>query len=181
MKRFIKITALLSMALLVVGLSSCTSEYNFYKDWSEAGASISEDHIYTTISLEEAEAKIENNEKFALVVATSQSVSARNTIVVIQNQAEYLSYEGTIYFVDATNYIETSALRQQLRSALRLKTNYSASTQQAIVACYENGTKYLDTSNLDEGAKNGTCYLSGPATVNFERLSYFMFTEFLVD
>ena len=56
MKKFIKgLAALMLVACGLVGLTSCDN-YDFYKDWTDAGADLEKDaHIFEALTLEEAE------------------------------------------------------------------------------------------------------------------------------
>lgn len=179
MKRFIKVAILFIALSLCISLTGCNESYNFYEDWSEAGCDIEEDNIFTAISLEEAQTKIENDETFVLVTGTSQSSSARSTIATLQQQAEYLDFEGTIYFVDATDYIDTAAKRSELKKALDLKGNYSSTSQQLVVVCYEEGRKKLDTTYSTDDYEPSQYYLAD-GSFNAERIAYYIFRVFLV-
>ena len=122
MNKLLKKLALVMFAVIgLVNLASC-GEYNFYKDWSEAGANIESENIFEVLTLEEAKNKIANEEEntFILVVGTSQSSVAASSIETLQAQAEYLDYEGTIYFVDSTDYIEKRKTRAELCEALKI-------------------------------------------------------------
>ena len=89
MSRIGKYFAAFAVLLIgVVTLAGCGG-YNFYKDWSDAGATIEKDHIFEAISLEDAKSKIDNDETFVLVLGTSEAEGASSSITILQQQAIY--------------------------------------------------------------------------------------------
>ena len=147
MKKLFKRVAL--AMFVVFGLLSLTScgKYNFYKDWSEAGANIEEENIYEVLTIEEVQSKRENGDTFIVVVGTSQSYTAVSSITMLQTQADYLGFAGTVYFVDSTDYLEKQSVRTELIAALGIKEITKSTTADIIVVTYEKGIVNLDSSN----------------------------------
>ncbi len=156
--------------LLLVG---CKSN-NFYKEWKKAGANIPKDHIFEVISLDKAKEKIDNDETFVLVFASSTVANSVSTISTLQAQAEYFSFSEKIYFVNATKYIDKIADRKTAKEALGI---YDPSTalNTVILVCYNDGEVLLDTS--DKTDDNMADYLTDDA-VDFEKLSSYIFNDF---
>ena len=148
MKRILKGALSLMVALIgLIGLTSCNDEYDFYEDFTEAGVSLDKDTmIYEAITLDEAKAKIDADETFFLAIGTSQSKSTASNIAQLQIQADYLGFDGTIYFVDSTNYIEKKADRTAVREALGIHNITESTTSSLIIVVYKAGNIELDTS-----------------------------------
>jgi hypothetical protein len=177
MKKFVKSFALVMLALVgLVGLTSC-GKYNFYKDWTEAGAELEKDaHIFEALTLEEAKAKIEGKETFVLVIGTSQSSTAVHSITTLQSQADYLGYEGKVYFVDSTDYIELRSTRDEVKSALGIKKLSNLSTSDLIVVTYSEGVVKLDTS--DSNSEMLEFFQSEFSTLSMEAIAYYLYRDF---
>jgi hypothetical protein len=182
MKKMIKRLALVMFAVFgLVSLASC-GKYNFYKDWTEAGADLEKENIYEVLTLEEVQAKRDNKETFILVVGTSQSSTAVSSITMLQTQADYLGFEdaegnpGTIYFVDSTDYIETSTVRSKLTKALGIKKISNSTTSDLIVVTYVKGNVELDTS--DDDCEILEFLQSEYSGLSMEAVAYYLFRNF---
>lgn len=177
MKKFIKgLAVVMLVACGLVGLTSC-GKYNFYKDWTEAGASLEKnEHIYEALTLEEAKAKKDAEETFILVIGTSQSKTAVNSITMLQTQAEYLGYEGTVYFVDSTDYIEKLKTRSEVKEALGIKNLPSLSTADLVVVAYEKGAIKLDTS--DSTSEMTEFFQTEVGSLSVEAIAFYLFCDF---
>lgn len=177
MNKLLKKLALVMFAVIgLVNLASC-GEYNFYKDWSEAGANIESENIFEVLTLEEAKNKIANEKEntFILVVGTSQSSVAASSIETLQAQAEYLDYEGTIYFVDSTDYIEKRKTRAELCEALKIAEITKSTSADLIVVAYVDGVAELDSSNVDCEILE---HLQSGSSLNMEAVAYYLYRDF---
>lgn len=179
MKQITKIIgAFIVASVMLITMASC-SGYSFYDDWSSAGADIEKDNVFITVTLEEVKAKIENDDTFALIYATSKSSSCVNVITSLQTQAEYLGCEDkNIYFLDATNYISSSTSRSEVRSATNMHEAMSSTTGEPVIITYNKGVVGVDTSN-----KNRTMtkrFLDG-TTVQYASLASYIYKELLAD
>ena len=177
MKKFIKGLALVMLvACGLVGLTSC-NKYNFYKDWTDAGADLEKyNHIFKAITLEEAKAKKDANETFILVIGTSQSSSAVASINMLQIQADYLEFKGTVYFVDSTDYLGKGATRIEVKEALGIKALSHLTTADLIVVTYKDGVIQLDTS--DDKSEMLEFFETEYATLSMEAIAYYLFRDF---
>lgn len=99
MKHIKKIIATVVLSItLLLSMTGC-SGYSFYNDWHQAGADIDRSHIFISIDIDEVARKIEANETFALLYATSESQASVAVVTSLQIQAEYLGCEDKhIYF-----------------------------------------------------------------------------------
>lgn len=179
MKRFSKLfCGFVVAAVMMLTMTSC-SGYSFYDDWSGAGADIEKENIFITVSLEEVGKKIEADDTFALVYATSSSTACVSVITSLQAQAEYLGCEDKkIYFLDATNYLSTSTLRSEVRSVTRMHEAMSSPSANPVILTYKKGALDVDTSNLNKTQTKK--FLSG-SSVQYASLSSYIFRELLAE
>ena len=111
MSKYIKsISALAVIVIAVLTLAGC--KYNFYKEWVEAGATIEKDNIFEVVEIEEAKDKIAANETFVLVFGTTSAASAAQTVTILQTTADYLEFDGKLFYIDCTDYINKPADRK---------------------------------------------------------------------
>lgn len=160
MKNLKKIFAALVVVLVGVMLSSC-SKYDFYKDWSKAGATIEKDNIFEVISLDDAKAKIDNDETFILVCATSASQPAVTDISVFQQQAEYLGFEGVVYFINAADHLTNKSTRDNIKNTLGIHDINVCASSHCVSVLYSKGEILIDTSDIESA--NMANYKNGNA------------------
>ena len=173
------ISAFVVACVLGLALTSC-SGYNFYDEFKEAGADITEDHIFEVVNLEKAQANIEADETFVLVYGTSESLACVNVITSLQAQAEYLEAEDkTIYFMDATDYIESSKKRKEVREALDINDPMDALSDSPVIVIYKNGKVDIDTSNPDSSRTKK--FLNDSGAVQYASLASYIFREILAE
>lgn len=167
-----------AFAVLLIGAVTLTgcSGYNFYKDWSEAGATIEKDHIFEAISLDEAKSKIDNDETFVLVLGTSEASSAKNSITVLQQQADYFEFDKKLYFINATSYLSKISDRKTLQETLGI-TDSSKISSNIVVVCYNRGEIVLDTSKKTDDASLENFVSSG--SINYQALASYLFNDFI--
>lgn len=180
MKSLKKIVSAFVIALIFgLALTSC-SGYNFYKEFSEAGADIEENNIFEVLTLEEAKAKIEANETFVLLYGTAQSSPCVNVVTSLQAQAEYLGAEDlTVYFMDATDYIESSKSRKEVREAIKMNDPMDQFSDSPVIIIYKNGKVDVDTSAL-ESTKTKK-FLNESGAVQYASLASYIFREILAE
>ena len=181
MKSLKKIISAFVIALVFgLALTSC-SGYNFYKEFSEAGADIEKDHIFEVLTLEEVKTKIEADDTFVLVYGTAESVACVNVITSLQAQAEYLgAAEKTIYFMDATEYIEGgSGSRKEVKEAIKINDPLSSKTASPIIIIYKNGKVDVDTSAVDSSKTKK--FLNESGSVQYASLASYIFREILAE
>lgn len=148
MKNLKKIFAALVVVLVGVMLSSC-SKYDFYKDWSKAGATIEKDNIFEVISLDEAKSMIDNDKTFILVCATSESTAAVTDISVYQQQADYLGFEGVVYFINAADHLTNKATRDNIKNTLGIRDINVCASSHCVTVLYDKGEVLVDSSNVE--------------------------------
>ena len=183
MKRFLKGALSLLIALIgIIGLTSCNDEYDFYEDFKEAGVELDKDNmIYEAITLDQAKAKIEADETFYLAIGTSKSKSTASNVAQLQIQADYLGFDGTIYFVDSTDYIEKKATRAELREALGIYNITESTTLSLIIVVYKEGNIVLDTSytiNNDYSNNDTLQPFLRDGMLDYESLASYLFRDF---
>ena len=179
MKHIKKIIATVVLSItLLLSMSGC-SGYSFYNDWHQAGADIDRSHIFISIGIDEVARKIEANETFALLYATSESQASVAVVTSLQIQAEYLGCEDKhIYFLNAANYLSTSALRKEVKEKTKIHDPMDETSDDPIIITYDQGR--VDV---------GTSYKSKPATkkylvdntVQYASLASHIFRELLVE
>lgn len=176
MKKFLKGFALI--AIMILAALQLTGCYDFYKDYSKAGATIEKENCFTAIELDEAKAKIENKDTFVLVLATSTSSTCVSRISLLQEQADYAEFEGTLYFVSITDYCDTTDGRTKLRESLGIKGKSNNLTgKDAVVVGYTKGEKSFDTSaKLDDDSIKQ--FVTSSETINFYSLAAYIFNDF---
>lgn len=184
MKKWTKVLTILSFAfiamLMVVG---CSKDYDFYKDWHEAGAEIEKENIFEVISLDDAKKKKENNDVFVLVYASSMSDSVVNNMSVslissLQAQAEYLgNTDATIYFLDSKEF-DTKEKRKTVRESLNMHDALTGGDPVLLV--YGKLGLEVDTSskNGSNGTKSKEFLVNG--SYSYPSLASYIFTELLV-
>ena len=183
MKRFLKGALSLMVALVgLIGLTSCNDEYDFYEDFTEAGVDLDKDDmIYEAITLDQAKAKIEAEETFYLAIGTSQSKSTVSNIATLQIQADYLGFDGTVYFVDSTDYIAKKADRNKVREDLGIHNITESTTLSLIIVVYKEGKIVLDTSytiNNDHVDNDTLAPFYKPGYLDYEAIASYLFRDF---
>lgn len=178
MKNLKKILSAFVIAFVFgLALTSC-SGYSFYDEFKEAGADISEDHIFEVLSLKEVVAKIDADETFVLVYGTADSTSCVSVITSLQVQAEYLEAEDkTVYFMDASDYIESSKKRKEIRESLNINDPMDSITDAPVIVIYKNGKVDIDTSNTDSSRTKK--FLNDAGAVQYASLASYIFREIL--
>lgn len=179
-----KLSKILSaIAVMVIGLTTLVGcNYNFYKDWSEAGATIEKTNVFEAITLDEAKSKIEASESFVLVVGCSQSAVAVGQVTTIQTLADYYEYDGKLQFVDATEYIATKTVRDELKNALGIKEPImSTNSSNLIFVIYEEGKIKLDSSLMKYNYQSGVEYFDEFHTsgvINVNAIASYLFVDY---
>ena len=176
MKKFIKSIAV--FAIVILGALHLTGCYNFYDDYHKAGATIEKDNIFTAIELNEAKTKIDNDETFVLVLSTSSNTTCVNRISLLQEQADYAEFEGTLYFVSITDYCDTATGRKELRDSLGIKGQSNNLTgKDAVIVGYTKGEKSFDTSSKldDDSIKQ---FVTSSNSINYYALAAYIFNDF---
>ena len=183
MKSFLRVITTFVVALVFgLALTSC-SEYNFYEEFVNAGADIEKDHIFEVLTLSEVEAKIEADETFVLVYGTAESSSCVNIVSSLQAQYEYLQdtledgKEVTIYFMDATDYIDSSKKRKEIREALNIKEPMDSTSDSPVIVIYKNGKVDIDTSNKESTRTKK--FLNDAGSLQYASLASYIFREVL--
>lgn len=175
MKKLFKKFAL--FAIVILGALHLTGCYNFYDDWSKAGAKIEKDNCFTAIELSEAKSKIDNKDTFALVLATSTNSTCVSRISLLQEQADYAEFKGTLYFVSMTDYCDTASGRKNLRDSLGI-SGYSNNLtgSDVVIVLYTKGEITIDTSSklTNDSIKP---FVNG-SSVNYYSLSSYIFNDF---
>lgn len=175
MKKFIKSIAMI--AIVILGVLHLTGCYNFYDDYSKAGATIGKENCFTAIELNDAKAKIDNKETFVLLLSTSSKSTCVSRISLFQEQADYAEFNGTLYVVNITNYIDTRSGRDELIEKLGVKgySNNLTGTDIVLVA-YTKGNITLDTSaNVKTDALKP--FVEGES-INYYALASYIFNDF---
>ena len=175
MKKIFKRFALI--AIVILGALHLTGCYNFYNDWHKAGANIEKDNCFTAVELDAAKSKIENKDTFVLVLATSTNSTCVSRISLLQEQADYADFDGTLYFVSITDYCDTASGRKELRDKLGVKgySNNLTGTD-AVVVAYTKGEITFDTSSklTNDSIKQ---FVSN-SNINFYSLASYIFNDF---
>lgn len=176
MKRILKFLSVMLVSLFaLVQLTGCA--YSFYDDWHEAGAVIEKENVFTSINLDEAVKKIDNDETFVLVIGCSKSSTAVSQISSIQEQADYHSFKGTIYFLDATAYYASSTSRKDVQSKLGVKTIAGVDNSSLVIAVYNKGELLVDSSKNSD-SKLESFYQPGTTIISIEKLFIYLFNDF---
>ncbi len=148
MKRFLKLTSLMSVLLLMIIVMTGCSKYNFYNDFKDAGAKIEKDNIFEVISLEEIQSKKEAGETFVVLYGSSSSTKCVNVVTSLQTQAEYLGNEdATIYFFNSKEYNTTSKVREVKEA---IKMHNPSKDGSPIIITFKAKAVDIDTSNTDK-------------------------------
>ncbi len=186
MRKWLKRLAVLSfLAFAFIGMTGCSNkDYDFYKDWHDAGATIEEENIFEMISKEEAIAKKQNaNEVFVLVYATTQPKTGTNSTAVnmissLQAQAEYLNNTtAKIYYLNATDDQNNKESRKSLRESLGMSDTPTDGSP--VLMIFNKKTLELDTSSKsgDKGTKASQFYKDG--TYQYGSIYSYIFKELL--
>lgn len=175
MKNLKKIFAALIVAIVgAISLASCSS-YNFYKDWSNAGATIEKDNVFEVISLDDAKKKIDNDETFILVCATSSSSAAVTDMSVLQQQSDYLGFEGVLYFINAADHLTNKTSRDNIKNTLGIHDISVCATSHVVIVAYSKGDIVIDSSDVDSA--NMQNYKNG-SSVNILPLTTYLLRDF---
>lgn len=187
MSKFGKMLSALAIVMIsLITLVGCKDDsYNFYEDWTSAGAKFSEDHIFEVISLDKANEMIENDETFVLLYGYSGDTYSPACIQTMQEQAEYLEYDGKVYFVETSSY-NTVKGRKEVREKLNIPDMNSLTDVNVVtmVCCLyidgdlEFGT--YDGSNDDEielFGFNKNAAEGSKGYINYEALSQYLFKD----
>ncbi|MBQ9124151.1 MAG: hypothetical protein IJY14_00525 [Acholeplasmatales bacterium] len=187
MSKFGKIVSALAIVLVsMLTLVSCGGDdegYNFEEDWANHNVELPDDHIFEVISLDKANEKINNGETFILFYGTSDSQyagMAADGIQKMQDQAEYLGFDGTVYYINITDYNSMSG-REEVREKLNIPDMDTLNDVNSItlVCClYVDGNLEFGTydGSLDDelelfGRENNEGYIV------FEALAQYLFVD----
>ncbi len=175
MKRIIKNLALI--AILILGLFELTGCYNFYNDFSKAGAKIEKDNCFTAIELSKAKSKIDEKDTFVLVLGTSTNSTCVSRISLLQEQADYAEFDNTLYFISITEYCDTASGRKELRDTLGVKGYSNNLTgSDIVIIAYTKGAITFDTSSklTNDSIKS----FVENNNVNYYSLAAYIFNDF---
>lgn len=175
MKKFLKSIAMI--AIVILGVLHLTGCYNFYDDYSKAGAKIEKENCFTSIELNDAKAKIDNKETFVLLLSTSSSSQCVSRISLFQEQADYAEFKGILYVVNITNYKDTKSGRDELISKLGVKgLSNNLTGNDIVLVAYTKGNITIDTSaNVKSDALKP--FVSGES-INYYALAAYIFNDF---
>ena len=95
---------------------------------------------------------------------------------MLQIQADYLEFKGTVYFVDSTDYLGKGATRIEVKEALGIKALSHLTTADLIVVTYKDGVIQLDTS--DDKSEMLEFFETEYATLSMEAVAYYLFRDF---
>lgn len=178
MNKFKKNVALfVALFISLFTLVSC-SNYDFYSDWSKAGASIEKDNVFLSLSADEVKTKRDNGETFVILVGSSTDSKAVSAITAIQEQADIVGYTGNVYFVnakDVSSSSASSASRNEFKEKVGLKAFTSVSTEaNLVVVAYKKGVVELDTSST---TKCDYTFFNNDNSqdLNFEYVAHYLF------
>lgn len=145
MTKFRKILSACAVAIAgICALASCGTT-SFYEEWKDAGAVIEEDNCFKAVTPDEVKAMADKKESFVVFIGSSKNTTAVQLVSDIQEQADNLYYEGTVYFVNTKDIMSSTQSQKDARAALGTKE--LADKNGLVVACYKEGTLYFDTSN----------------------------------
>lgn len=149
MKNFVKILSLVAFAFIFVfSLQSCKKTDSFYNEFKDAGADIDKDNCFDVIKVSDAKQMKENNESFVLLLGTSKSSSCVNQITQIQEEVDYLGYEGSILFINIKNILKKSDDIKSAAKSLGIKSD-SIKEGSLICVIYSNGAVVADSNDKD--------------------------------
>ena len=177
MKRFLKALTTLSITIMLLVVFTSCNDNKFYKEWSEAGAGIEEEHIFEVIELSDVETKIAAGETFVVIFASSENSEAVNIITTFQTQYDYLCLndeEVVIYVVDSTEIDKSSertAARESLGVAKDLPKNGAPLVVTYIKGVTDVESNWTDKIQTKEFVVNGR--------VNYSSLCSYIFRELL--
>lgn len=178
MKIKMKFISLFAVLLFGVWLLVGCSGYNFYSKWTDAGATLPKDHIFTVVSLDEVQKKIESKETFALLYATTESTASVKVVTSLQTQATYLQVsDKTIFFLDAADYIETASARDEIRQKINMKDPMDSTMDDPVIMTFKEGVIDVDTSFVSKGT---TQPFIRSGKVQYASLASYIFKELLV-
>ena len=153
MKRFIKyITAFVVVLVGLVTFSSCSDKYNFYNDWTQAGAELTEDNIIEVLTIDEIKEKREAKDTFVLFVGTSQSYNARIKMGLFDQYTQDLGVTKdvlTVYYFNTTDYYSLNSNRNLVKQTTGIKDQLHSTSDALYVCIYKDGELKVDTTNTD--------------------------------
>lgn len=175
MKKIFKRFAI--FAIMILGALQLSGCYDFYDDFSKAGAQIEKDNCFTSVDLAQAKAKIDNKDTFVLVLATSADSTSVSRITLLQEQADYYEFDGKLFVMTIKDYCDTYAGRNELRDNLGIKGfSNNLNGTDAVIVCYTKGEVTIDTSaKLSNDSLKP--FVSG-TSINFYSLSAYIFNDF---
>ena len=173
MKKFIKILSLMALVLtLGLSLISCGSS-GFYKNYHDAGADIDKDNCFEVIKVKKAKDMITNKESFVLFLGSYKIDSCVNGVTSIQNEVEYVGYEGTILFIDITSTLKSASDITDTAKTLGMKETSLAEVQTLICLIYKNGNLIVNSNDDSLSGDNSAKFVIG-ATFSFKAVVDFI-------
>ncbi len=180
MKKFTRNIALF-VALLTAALAlvSCGG-YDFYQDWVEVGATIDTDNVFKALTLDEVKEKRDNNETFALIVASSTDSNAVSAITKIQEQADYVGFDEKVFFISSKDVYNASRdTQKEFRDKVGISDfrSQSSSNPLFVLIAFKNGSIIGDTSKSNYSGFDGFLSMEEDSKeINYELLAHYLFT-----
>lgn len=178
MTKFLKsISAFAVVLISIFMLSAC--EYDFYNDWSNAGAVIEKDNVFEVVSVDTAKSMIDDDRSFALVLATSEADLAPTTMSILQEDADALSFDGKLQFIDCTLYVNKPADRRMLKETFGVNDPSKISSN-LVVLLYNKGELLVDTT-CDALEDDTLKYFNNGSGVNYSALATYIYSDFIFE
>lgn len=164
-----KIFSALAVTIVFSALASCGST-SFYSEWSEAGADIKEDNVFSVLSVDDVVKKRDNKDSFIIFAGSSSKSGARSAVEEIQAQADNLDYDGLVYFVNTKDILSSISSKKEATTKLGVK---EIDSSELVVVCYKEGAVFFDTSSSDSDhyerfKVNGSLSYNALATYAFD-------------
>lgn len=177
--KYLKYLLTIVVISFAVVLTGCSSNESFYQKWTDAGVDFKEENCFDDITLDAAKEKINNKEKFVLVIAAPEYSSNVTDMQTIYNTSVYLDFEGKVQVLDVTDYMSTTAKRNSVKESLNINSITTVSSGVIFVVYNDNGSVILDTSDTSvKGKANYEAYAAEDGSINVEKFASYLFVDF---
>lgn len=180
MKKIFKFLSLI-VIILIMGVSLTSCAYDFYGDFNENGAEITENDNFKfqPVTVEDVKGYRDSKKSFILFVGSATNTSCVSNVKKIDEEATNLNYKGIILYLDVQEILKSLSQHEEAVKTLGVKSIDDA-TYGIVAVCYDEGNVKWETSNTLKYEKELLRFTSASKNVT-SGISFRAITDYMIE
>lgn len=180
MKKIVKFLSLIAI-ILIMGVSLTSCAYDFYGDFNENGAEITENDNFKfqPVTVEDVKGYRDSKKSFILFVGNATNSSCVSNIKKIDEEATNLNYKGIILYLDVQEILKSLSQHEETEKTLNVKSiddaNYGI-----VAVCYDEGNVKWETSNTNKYGPDLKKFADGSDNLT-TNISFRAITDYMIE